>query len=209
MISQIDSKVLHRLQEWEQKEGGLPRLIQFYRELLQIQSEAKSRIIVKKPSLVGDLVRDRLSEGIPLLLFEDFSPNWHQVQMVFEQVAAWAGKGSKSPPEESRRLRKISRDILLLTKLSEAWYLGHSLKDIATTEGIDCELLSSVIAATLKPFLFAYAKLLLPEVDQELWRRGYCPVCGGSPDFAYLDKGKGARWLLCSRCDAEWLFIRL
>jgi len=61
----------------------------------------------------------------------------------------------------------------------------------------------------LKPFLFAYSRLLLPEVDQELWRRRYCPVCGGKPDFAYLDKEKGARWLLCSRCDAEWLFLRL
>jgi len=51
--------------------------------------------------------------------------------------------------------------------------------------------------------------VLLPEVDQERWRRQYCPVCGGPPDFAYLDKDAGARWLLCSRCDAEWLFQRL
>ncbi len=123
MTSQVDSKVLHRLQEWEQKGGELPRLIQFYRELLQIQSEAKSRIIVKKPRFVEGLVRDRLSEGIPLLLFEDFSPDWRQVQMVFEQVAVWADKDSKAPPEEKRSLRKINRDIPLLTKLSEAWYL--------------------------------------------------------------------------------------
>ena len=46
-------------------------------------------------------------------------------------------------------------------------------------------------------------------VDQERWRRGYCPVCGGSPDFAYLDKERGSRWLVCSRCDTEWLFQRL
>jgi FdhE protein len=51
----------------------------------------------------------------------------------------------------------------------------------------------------------AYKKL----VDQEQWRRGYCPVCGGKADFAFLDKEKGARWLLCSRCDTEWLFQRL
>ena len=209
MISQIDSKVLFRLQEWAQKEGELPRLLQFYRELLQIQSEAKSRIVVKKPGITDALVRDRLSEGIPLLLFEDFLPDWHQVQMVFEQVAAWASKDSKAPSEEKKSLRKIGRDIPLLTRLAEAWYLRHSLEDIARAEGIDCELLSSAIAATLKPFLSAYEKLLLPEVEQELWRERYCPICGGRPDFAYLDKDRGARWLLCSRCDAEWLFLRI
>jgi len=46
-------------------------------------------------------------------------------------------------------------------------------------------------------------------VNQERWRRGYCPICGGNPDFAFLDKERGARWLLCSGCDAEWLFQRL
>ena len=27
--------------------------------------------------------------------------------------------------------------------------------------------------------------------------------------MAYLEKEVGARWLLCSRCDSEWLFHRL
>ena len=36
-----------------------------------------------------------------------------------------------------------------------------------------------------------------------------CPVCGGVADFAYLEKEAGARWLMCSRCDAQWLFQRL
>jgi len=208
-MNQIESQVLHRLQEWEQKEGTLPRLLQFYRELLLIQSEAKSRIIVKKPGFVDGLVRDRLVEGIPLLLFEDFLPDWRQVQLVFEQVAAWAGKDPGAPSEEGRRLRTTSSDINLLTMLSEIWYQGHSLEDLAWVESVNCELLGSVIAAALKPFLSAYAELLSQEVDQELWRRRYCPICGGRPDFAYLDKDRGARWLLCSRCDAEWLFQRI
>ena len=46
-------------------------------------------------------------------------------------------------------------------------------------------------------------------VDQENWRRGFCPVCGGNPDIAFLDTERGARWLVCSRCDAEWVFQRL
>ncbi|MFC2002485.1 formate dehydrogenase accessory protein FdhE [Chloroflexota bacterium] len=57
--------------------------------------------------------------------------------------------------------------------------------------------------------LVSHAKALYGSVNQERWRRGYCPICGSSPDFAYLDKEYGARWLLCSRCDTGWLFQRL
>ncbi len=44
--------------------------------------------------------------------------------------------------------------------------------------------------------------------DQESWRRGYCPACGGLPDFTFI-KEDGTRWLRCSECDAEWLFQRI
>ena len=67
----------------------------------------------------------------------------------------------------------------------------------------------SLLQASLHPLLNVYASELLPSVKQESWYRRYCPVCGGSPDFASLDKERGARWLLCSRCDAQWLFYRL
>jgi hypothetical protein len=58
------------------------------------------------------------------------------------------------------------------------------------------------------PFLRRYAAALAPLVNLETWYRPYCPVCGGEPDFAALDKPHGARRLLCSRCDFEWPFRR-
>lgn len=208
MIVGTYDKIMARLEEWERKEGGLPPFVRYYRELLQIQSKAHSRISVTRSGL--DIRADeRLSRGIPLLLFGEFSPDWGEVQNLFEQVSVWAGRDSKTPLRESDRLRKISHNRQFLTKLAETWYLGHFLNEIAAAESLDGELLTSITAATLMPFLAAYARLLLPEVEQEMWRRRYCPVCGGSPDFAYLDREKGARWLVCSRCDADWLFLRL
>ncbi|MFC2072186.1 formate dehydrogenase accessory protein FdhE [Chloroflexota bacterium] len=209
LTNEVDIKTLGRLEEWDQKEGQVPGFVQLYRELLQIQSEAKSSIIVTKPNLVDGLVYDQLCKGIPLLSFKDFSLDWHQVQMVFERVANWATKDLADPSGESESLRNISQNRSLLRNITRAWYQGHSLKGIAAAEGIDEELLNSVVAAALKPFLFLYSRLLLPKVDQELWRRKHCPICGSKPDFAYLDKEKGARWLVCTRCDTEWLFVRL
>ena len=41
------------------------------------------------------------------------------------------------------------------------------------------------------------------------WKRSYCPTCGGVPDFATLGAEVGARYLLCSRCNSQWLYRRL
>lgn len=209
MLCSNQTRIIRKLEEWEQKEGRLPSVVQLYRELLQIQAEAESRIKVEKPRLADELVRERLREGRFLLAFEDFSPDWDEVQTVFEQVAIWAAKDSEDSGAEVESLRNIARNRSLLREVAEVCYRGHSLTALATAERIDEALLASVIGAALKPFLLAYSRLLLPEVDQELWRRRYCPICGSKPDFAYLDKDRGARWLLCSRCDAEWLFQRL
>jgi FdhE protein len=209
MAAGTNARILERLGEQERREGKLPPYVQFYRELLQIQIRVQSRITVAKPGFDAGLACDRLSQGIPLLMFNDFAPDWDEVQSLFEQVSAWAGKGSKAPPGETEKMERIARDRSRLIKLAGDWFAGQPLDGIATAEGVDGDLLASVAAATLRPFLIAYARLLLPEVGQELWRRRYCPVCGGSPDFAYLDRENGSRWLVCSRCDADWLFLRL
>jgi FdhE protein len=46
-------------------------------------------------------------------------------------------------------------------------------------------------------------------VNQDSWRQRICPICGGKPDFAFLNKETGARWLICFRCDADWLFFHI
>ena len=206
----VDSKVSGNLEELEQRQGQLSSLVELYRDLRRIQSGVECRIISTKLSLgEGSSVPDRLRNGEPLLAFEDFSPDWDDVRRVFEKIALWAARDSEDSSGESKNLRNIARNRPLLKKAARAWYQGHSLTPIARAKSIDLELLNSVLGAALKPFMCAYSRLLLPEVDQELWRRGYCPICGGNPDFAFLDKEYGARWLLCSRCDTEWLFHRL
>jgi len=35
------------------------------------------------------------------------------------------------------------------------------------------------------------------------WKHANCPCCGGSPDLAV--RVKDARWLVCARCDTQWL----
>jgi FdhE protein len=83
----------------------------------------------------------------------------------------------------------------------------------ATNEGYrgpDQPSLTQVaIDLALKAYLEWAAEQVQHYVEQEHWKRGYCPVCGGAPDFASLEAESGARHLLCSRCSSKWLYPRV
>ena len=209
MSSEMEAKMLQKLDELEQGEGELPSFVQLYRQLLRLQSEARSQLITPEPNLGQDVVSNRLTQGIPLLSFDDLSLDWAQVKGLSRKIISSVAKASPDVSTDVKNLGKILSKKAVLEEVIRAWYEGSSLIPIAARHSIDGELLGLVVAAVVKPFLSAQSEVLLPKVGQESWRRRYCPICGGRPDFAYLDEEKGARWLLCSRCDAEWLFQRL
>lgn len=208
MRREEEAKILNRLEEWELREGQLPELVEVYRQLLLIQREARSRLADPKLSLT-DAVRERPSQGIPLLSFQELALNWAQVGNLVHEVINLVTEDSVDAKNEVQALRNIASSVALLEEVVRVWYEGSSLTAIATAQHVDDQLLTFVLGTALKPFLSAYSEVLLPQINQELWHRRYCPICGGKPDFAFLDRERGARWLLCSRCDAEWLFYRL
>jgi FdhE protein len=204
----MDSRTIESLRSLEQGKGEFSGLARVYRELLQIQLEAKSKATVVRPNLGETQVQDRLRRGIPLVPFEDFHPDWNQVHAVWEKIVAWAAADSEVSRKMYEDLGDMASNSGLLREAAELWYRGLSMKILPIAHSADIELLTSVVGATLKPFLSAYSESLYSEIDQELWRRKYCPVCGGKPDFSSLKEG-GARWLFCSRCDEEWIFSRM
>jgi FdhE protein len=208
LTNEIDNRIIGSLSNLEKGEGDFSRLARVYRELLLIQMEAKVTATVVSLNPGENPVRERLREGIPALLFEDFHPDWNQAQAVLKQIIAWAGADSELSCGMHDDLRNIDTNLVFLREAAEVWYRGLSLKSLPVAQSVDVELLTSVVGATLKPFLSAYSELLLPGVEQESWRRNYCPICGGKPDFTSLKEG-GTRWLFCSRCDGEWLFSRM
>jgi FdhE protein len=111
----------------------------------------------------------------------------------------------KRLPELYECLPEDLSDAYDLKSMAKAWYTGDQLEKYECKEND----MSLILHAALRPFLSVCGEALLKLVDEDLWRRGFCPICGGSPDLAFLDKESGARHLVCSRCDAEWRFQRM
>lgn len=204
-----DTEILRKLGEWKQKDGTLPQLIELYAQLLRLQVEVKSGLAVPEPHLTQEAAAGQLRQGLPLLGFDDLSIDWTLLQKHFHAVIDTLAEHVTEELGDAQPLRNIASNTPLVQQVVRDWYQGLPLSSVATEQCLTEDILSAVIQATLRPFLVAHSEVLLTLVNQELWRRKHCPVCGGKPDFAFLDKERGARWLLCSRCDAEWLFQRL
>jgi FdhE protein len=66
------------------------------------------------------------------------------------------------------------------------------------------------VSHALHPLLEPASALLEDRIRQDLWMRGYCPVCGGEPDMGKLVREPpGARILHCPACGTEWRFTRM
>ncbi len=207
MPAGTDRKILSRLEAWERKEAPLAAPLEFYRRLLRIQTEAGSRInMPPPPGPDRQAAAVRLASGTPLLGFDDLAVDWRLLSDTFAGTVALLAEYPGLFGGASELRRELAPE--LLQEAARAWFEGRPLPPIPG-DGINPDALEIVIHASLRPFLVRGGEATAGLVAQAEWRRGYCPVCGGSPDFAFLDREDGARWLVCSRCDAQWLFQRL
>lgn len=198
--------LISHLEAKGKKEKPTP-LFQFYLKLLRIQLKVERKLASRlTPTLTKDAIAERLAAGKPLIGFDELALDESLLAATFTEVVNTFAEYPELVGEIPGRLSEPGLAGGVLTKVCQAWFEGTDVPDVMLGEG---QLLGAVIHATLKPFLVSHAKTMRGSIDQERWRRGYCPVCGGTPDFAFLDKERGSRWLVCARCDTEWLFQRL
>jgi len=208
-LAKSDSSSIEKLEEQERKEGTLPPLLEFYLKVLRVQSESEEKIGAPKAGLSKKTVGDRIEQGKPLITFDELDIKWPLLLDVARKVTAVFAEYPQLFGQALENFKESEVDRFFTREAVKAWFEGSSLPAGTVADKPSEYLLENIIQATLSPFLVSHSRALLTEIDPERWRRRYCPICGGIPDFAFLDKESGARWLLCSRCNAEWLFQRL
>ncbi len=151
----------------------------------------------------------RLQSGLPILQPNEFQADPTGLAVLHYRICILLADHYPELADELDAIRNwfctelpfISNHVIAFLKE------GHAHPDKNT--GLNPTLLNFVFKETLHPFLRKYARMLAPFVDVNSWYRAYCPICGGEPDFAALDKESRTRRLLCSRCDMEWAFWRM
>jgi FdhE protein len=205
---QVIDKILSRLAEAEQP---LPSSLEFYRLILTAQSKNSIPDLSDITKELEKSAKQNLAQGKPVLAFADLKIDWDNFQNLYNELSQLTIDYLAPEPEDIRELKQISTDTNSFKEAAKTWFESKTLSRESPSKNQNINpLTSSVFQATFYPLLSAYADKLLHLVPQDSWYRKYCPICGGGSDFSFLDKERdGARWLLCSRCDAKWLFYPL
>lgn len=205
---QVTKKILNKLAEAEKP---LPDSLELYRLFLTAQGKIKLPDISKSLPLLEKKAEARLKQAKPALTFSDIKADWNEVQKSFNNILKIVAEFLAPEAEEMKELTRLASDKQLLKHTAKVWFgKGTASRKIKVQDNVINPVIYSVVQASMQPLLAEYADKLLHLVQQKSWYKGYCPICGGSPDFSFLDKEKeGLRWLLCSRCDAQWRFYRI
>lgn len=203
------SSIIETLRNQERAEGKLPTLLEFYMKLLEIQDGIEQKINVPIPIFTREAVIAHATVGKPLVGFTELAIDWPLLRQAYREIATLFHQYREIFGELPQEISALSPGRIINKRTVRAWYRGRPIVVNVPVNKETPKLLNTIFASAVKPFLSREAEVLKGLLDMENWRRGYCPVCGGNPDFSYLTKDTGARWLVCSRCDTGWLFQRL
>jgi FdhE protein len=169
---------------------------------------AEDMITVNPPA--PGILKMGMEKGIPLI---DLCPPRVKPSGFYSVMDKVAGIMQKYKPELKD---EISEFLASLPSAAEAQELfvaqvftpGANFTKIIGGN-ISSETLTFLINYTAKPFLKEYGKITGLHYDPEQWLKGNCPVCGGKPTFALLNKDAGMRYLHCGLCEVKWRYHRL
>jgi FdhE protein len=206
MRTNRDDELLRGLQEEGQKRPELEEIIGFHQELVAARAEVEPELSLLEPA--EREVEELIDQRIPLL--RRWEPQWDEERFLRlagqicdigarhrQELAPQFGEIRSLLIDDPDRARKIVTD-----------YLREGKVELLERPDIDQELLAFVLNNALHPFLQAYSAILIPLIKDERWYQRFCPVCGGEPDFGYLEEKVGGLRLLCSNCDTLWMYKR-
>lgn len=196
--------VSEALAEAAQREPGPAPYYELHRKLSRLRDEARGEITATMEVVDEETLQARVLQGLPLISFAQLpieAQRFARLALEIVQVLTDynVDVGDRALPATAAEWDSLARQ----------WFeAGNMARERGGDQG-EATLAQMAADQALKPYLEWAAEQVLPHVDQERWRRGYCPVCGGVPDFATLDEEAGARHLSCSRCSSQWLYRRV
>ena len=194
---------MRALEEAGTQNPHLSAYYEFHRTLVQILGQVRADISGVLEMVDEEASQARLLQGLPLLSFAQLPIEAESfaklVSTVAQLLTDYDPELAEPVPDDPAECLALARQ-----RFEEGRMVGER-----SGEPEEATLTQASVDLALKPYLEWAAEQVLAYVGQQRWKRRYCPVCGGAPDFAFLDEEIGARHLLCSRCNSEWLYRRL
>jgi FdhE protein len=207
--SEHDQRVLRALGAAREHNEPLSELLDFYYDLYTVQFEAKP--MLPEPEVRDELaMRWRLEGGIPQLTFDQLGLEEEPFAELVSALSAVLLK--HNPAWKDAEDGPGQKDLAVLAReVFETWdtLTGPSPGKEPAGGSLTGSPTAMAVGFALAPYLQRSGETIMPHLDLAFWKQGYCPVCGGRPNFSILEEGTGARLLMCSRCASQWNFARM
>jgi len=185
-------------------------LLAYYEAVLEAQKEARALFCPDLDGLNMEVCRKRTSRGLSFLEPKDIKMDWRLFHGLLDRISLitrecaetkdnagpWPSTSGNNGEWQGRLLKGLMADSTLLDNLADQ-------------AGISRDTFRFLVSQAIPPFLEAYAEQVRDRVDDSVWDKGSCPVCGGEPLMGKLLEETGKRLLACHLCRTEWGFKRL
>lgn len=203
-LSLQDRKILEHLDQAGSAHPHLEALFHFYKQLYGIQFAFKARLKGDGHAAFPagmDMDLGRLSSGIPQVGFDDLHMEAAPFVDLYSDIAATLIRDMEYASPDSG----VPQPETILAHAREIFDSGAPL----VGSGQPADVIRTASGLVIAPYVQLASEAIMPRITQSAWHRGYCPVCGGAPSFAVVQREPGFRILLCSRCNGEWHFRRM
>jgi FdhE protein len=186
-------------------------LIDFNKEFTKIVLPDDAVTVVRPQA---GLLKSLMENDAPII---KICPPQANADIFFDVLKNVAGIVVKIKPDLEGDINKIlsalpaaaeARELFVMQAFTPGTNLLESFLE-SFNEEISHESLVFILNHAVKPFMKLYARKVSAFFDPEQWLKGACPVCGGRPSLALLEKEGGKRYLYCGMCEVRWRIQRL
>jgi FdhE protein len=162
------------------------------------------------PVLEAELIRAKLSGGVPLLRGESPRLDMKSFEKRWAELCSLLDRHMPEHPG-SRLAQALKSESLTATTLISEVLAGRpeAVFTQAAAHGLDPQLTATVLRLSLFPALAQINTALLPLREKSSWTHGYCPTCGSWPLLGEFRGLEQTRFLRCGLCAAQWESPRL
>lgn len=201
LISHIDRLILQR--------PPSKTVLAPFRDLAHLMARATPD--VKAVRVEKDMIAIQQQEGFPLFSREDLPLDFDAASDLLRKFLAHlvdAGRDDAEGMKTALKKAKAAHDwparlFRAILKQDE-----EEVSLLATEVKLNPSVLLFLGKTALRPSMERLRETVSGDMDKNLWREGYCPLCGSQPDMACLEK-TGKRYLHCELCGEEWPFPRI
>jgi formate dehydrogenase maturation protein FdhE len=202
-----DSPELAAFRQLKASQPELASAIDMQVELFVMQRRVQARLSTPWLEFDAAWLARQLTEGRPILRFEEIPFEWGEVRTLFRQVSEVLRRYELLEPADLDHVQQLVRTGRPTREDVTAWYEETASRRLGrqTPGPAQAETVGQILTLSVRPFLARTVETLHQRVNLTPWTRPYCPFCGGEAELALLLR-PGETRLACGRCTGVWPF---